>query len=104
MAKNDMVKIKSHLTIPQDVLEQIDGLVGKRKRSKFITEATKKELKRLKLQGALERAAGIWKDEDYPELKEKGTYQWVRDLREEEEKRWWIALRRKNVNQMLTKF
>jgi len=60
MAKNDMVKIKSHLTIPQDVLEQIDGLVGKRKRSKFITEATKKELKRLKLQGALERAAGIW--------------------------------------------
>jgi hypothetical protein len=41
------------------------------------------QLKRARLQRALEKAAGSWKDEDHPDLNEKGTYQWVRELREE---------------------
>jgi hypothetical protein len=61
---------------------------GKRGRSKFVVEATRKELKRIRLQKALEKAAGTWKDEDHPEIKEKGTYRWVRDLREEAEERF----------------
>lgn len=61
--------------------------MGKRKRSRFITEAARKELKRIRLERVLEKAAGAWKDEDHPELK-KGTYQWVRDFREEAEKRF----------------
>lgn len=81
-------KAKPHLVIPREILESIDRLVGKRKRSKFITDAARKELKRIQLQKALERAAGSWKDEDHPELKEKGTHQWVRDLREETERRF----------------
>jgi hypothetical protein len=36
----------------------------------------------------MEKAAGSWKDEDHPDLKEKGTYQWVRELREEADKRF----------------
>jgi hypothetical protein len=83
-----VTKNKAHLIFPEDVLQAIDNLVGKRGRSKFVVEATRKELKRIQLQKALEKAAGAWKDEDHPEIKEKGTYQWVRDLREEAEKRF----------------
>lgn len=78
-------KAKAHLIIPEELLKSIDKLVGRRKRSEFITRATKKEMKRIQLQEALEKAAGLWKDENYPELKQKGTYQWVRDLRKEKE-------------------
>ena len=74
--------VKPHLVIPKEILESIDKLVGKRKRSKFITEIARKELKRIGLQRALDKAAGAWKDNDHSELKEKGTYRWVRDLRE----------------------
>jgi len=83
-----MDKAKAHLVFPQELLDSIDKLVGKRKRSKFVVEAAQKELKRLQLQRALEKAAGAWKDENHPALKKKGTYQWVRDLREEAERRF----------------
>jgi len=43
--------------------------MGKRKRSRFITEAARKELKRTHLERVLGKAAGAWKDEDHPELK-----------------------------------
>lgn len=85
MANN---KAKAHLVFPEELLESIDRLVGKRKRSKFVVEAARKELRRVQILQALEEAAGAWKDEDHPELRAKGTYQWVRDLREEGEYRF----------------
>jgi hypothetical protein len=45
-------------------------------------EATRKEFRRIQFLQALQEAAGSWKDEDHPELTERGTYQWVRDQRE----------------------
>ncbi len=47
----------------------------------------KKELKRIQLLQAIQEAAGAWKDEGHPELVEKGTYQWVRELRERRNRR-----------------
>ena len=87
MDKTAIHKTKTHLLIPDEVLTSIDKLVGKRKRSRFITEATKKELKRIKLERVLEKAAGVWHDEDHPDLQVKGTYRWLRELRQEEDKR-----------------
>jgi metal-responsive CopG/Arc/MetJ family transcriptional regulator len=81
-------KNKAHLIFPEDLLQAIDKLVGKRGRSKFVVEATRKELKRIQFLEALREAAGSWKDEAYPELKERGTYQWVRDQRELEDRRF----------------
>jgi len=80
-------KAKTHLVMPEDVLIQIDELVGKRKRSQFVTQATRKELKRLQLERALQNAAGAWRDEDHPELAKAGTERWVRDLRALDERR-----------------
>jgi len=52
-----------------------------------VVEATRKELKKIRFLQALEEAAGAWKDEDHLELKEKGTYQWVREQRQLEDGR-----------------
>ncbi|MFW6118631.1 MAG: hypothetical protein ACOC6R_03970 [Chloroflexota bacterium] len=83
-----VTKNKAHLVFPEELLQAIDKLVGKRGRSKFVVEATRKELKRVQFLQALQEAAGSWKDENHPELVEKGTYQWVREQREAEEKRF----------------
>ena len=40
-----------------------------------MVQEIRKELKRIQFLQALQEAAGSWKDEDYPELAEKGTYQ-----------------------------
>ncbi len=88
MFKEKSKMVKTPLILPEDLVKEIDELIGRRKRSKFITKVTRKELKRIHLQRALERAAGAWKDEDHPELEKKGTYKWVRDFREESEKRF----------------
>jgi len=80
-------KNKAHLIFPEDLLQAIDKLAGKRGRSKFVVEATRKELKRIQFLEALREAAGSWKDENHPKLKERGTYQWVRDQREMEDRR-----------------
>jgi leucyl aminopeptidase (aminopeptidase T) len=81
-------KCKAHLVFPEDLLQAIDKLVGKRGRSKFVVEAAKKELRRVQFLQALQEAAGSWKDADHPDLKRKGTYQWVREQREINEKRF----------------
>jgi len=83
-----VTKNKAHLVFPQDLLQALDKVVGKRGRSKFVVEATRKELKRIQFLQALREAAGSWKDEEHPELREKGTYQWVREQREAEDRRF----------------
>ena len=82
-----MGKAKIHIVIPEDLLEEIDKLVGRRKRSLFFAKAAQEELKKLKLKAALEKAAGAWRDEDHPDIIEKGTDEWVRGMREEAERR-----------------
>ena len=73
--------------IPEAVAEEIDRVVGKRGRSGFLTGAAIHELKRLRMLHALKKAAGIWKNEDHPELKQ-GAAAWVRKLRQQDEKRF----------------
>ena len=80
-------KTRAHVIIQEDIVKEIDRLVGKRKRSSFISEATQKELKRLKQISLIKKLKGSWKDEDHPELRGKeGAYKWVRKLRSEDEK------------------
>ena len=80
-------KTKTHLVFPEVILKEIDKLVGKRKRSRFVVEATERALKRMRLLKAIKEAAGSWKDKDHPELLKMGTYKWIRKLRKEGEER-----------------
>ncbi len=86
------IKTRAHVLIEEELVKEIDRFVGKRKRSSFISEAARKELKRLKQLSLIKKLKGAWKDADHPELSGKsGAYKWVRKLREEDKK----ALRKK---------
>ena len=61
-------KTKTHLVFPEELLRDIDKLVGKRKRSKFVAEVVRKELKRRRLEKTLEKAAGACEIRDVSEF------------------------------------
>ena len=75
-----VVTKQANFLLPEDLLEELRKTVSKREQSKFIAEALKKELKRLKLKKAITDSFGAWKDKDHPEL-QKGTVAFVRTLR-----------------------
>jgi len=71
---------QANFLLPEDMLKEFRKLVPKRERSKVVKEALEKELKRIKLEGALESSFGAWEEKDHPELAE-GTEKYVRGLR-----------------------
>ena len=78
---------RTHIVIPQQLVAEIDTVVGKRGRSAFLAQAAEKELMRLRQLKALKAAAGSWKDQDHPELKQ-GAAKWVDHLRRQDQKRF----------------
>jgi Arc/MetJ-type ribon-helix-helix transcriptional regulator len=76
-----MSQKRTHVSMPDQLLADIDELFGKGNRSAFLTELADREVRRQKLLRALDDAAGCWKEEDHPELK-NGSAAWVRELRE----------------------
>jgi Arc/MetJ-type ribon-helix-helix transcriptional regulator len=73
---------RTHVVLSEQLVKDIDRIVGSRQRSSFLTEAAEKELMRRRQIAALKVAAGAWKDNDHPELG-PGADQWVRKLRQE---------------------
>jgi hypothetical protein len=78
---------RTHVVLSDQLVKEIDTLVGTRQRSSFLTQAAEHELMRLRQLKALETAAGAWKDKDHPELKQ-GAAKWVRTIRKETERRF----------------
>ena len=73
---------RAHIVLPEDLVEEIDNLVGPRGRSAFLVETARHELRRQKLLRFLNSNEPAWKDENHPELKQ-GSENWVRNLRSE---------------------
>ena len=71
---------QANFLLPEDLVEELRRTVPKREQSRVVSEALRRELKRLKLQKALQTSFGAWKDEDHPELRE-GTESFVRAVR-----------------------
>jgi hypothetical protein len=78
---------RTHVVLSEQLVKDIDTLVGTRQRSSFLTQAAEEKLMRLCQIKALEAAAGSWKDKDHPELKQ-GAAKWVAKLRQQDEKRF----------------
>lgn len=77
-----MKKVKTQFVFPQDLLKTLDGVVGARKRSQFVVEATKEKLNRIRFEKALKEAIGSWTDENHPELKtDEDVKRYIRNLR-----------------------
>jgi metal-responsive CopG/Arc/MetJ family transcriptional regulator len=81
-----MRRKRAHVILPEDLLTEVDSLVGQRGRSAFLAEVVRQEVERRKLLIALREAKGSWKTEDHPELKD-GSEAFVERLRAENDER-----------------
>jgi hypothetical protein len=75
---------RAHILLPEDLLREIDALVGPRGRSAFLVETARNEVRRYRLLQFLQSEDPAWKDENHPELAD-GAGNWVRKLRTENE-------------------
>jgi Arc/MetJ-type ribon-helix-helix transcriptional regulator len=74
--------MRTHVILRDDLVEEVDKRVGKRRRSEFINEAVEEQLKRLHLIEAAEAAGGSLKDVDIPGWEtEESALEWVRKMR-----------------------
>lgn len=73
---------RAHVFLPDDLLAEVDALVGPRGRSAFLTEVIREEVNRRRLLQFLSSPEPLLKDEDYPEF-EDGAEAWVRHMRDE---------------------
>ncbi|MCL4531781.1 MAG: CopG family transcriptional regulator [Actinobacteria bacterium] len=79
---------RAHLVLPEELLEAVDRVAGKRKRSRFVEEAVREKVAREELAEAMRECAGILDLADYPEWKTpEGVSEWVRTLREGDNRR-----------------
>lgn len=81
-----MATRRAHIILPAQLVEEIDCMVGRRRRSGFIAQAIETELMRLRQLAAIEQAAESWKQQNHPELAQ-GAAHWVSRLRQESDKR-----------------
>jgi len=73
---------KAHLVLPQEILDEVDRIAGKRKRSLFIAQATREKLEREAFRKALGETSGAWTQENHPELASpRGVDRYVREQR-----------------------
>lgn len=77
--------VRTHVLLPEDLIREIDALVGPRGRSAFIVETARDAVRRKRLLEFLRSDEPAWKDEDHPELA-GGASKWVRKLRAEGER------------------
>ncbi len=82
------MKVKAHLVFPREILEEVDKISGKRKRSYFIEEATREKLEKERFLNALEETKGAWREKSHPDLKTgKDMERYVREKRQSYGKR-----------------
>jgi hypothetical protein len=77
---------RTHILLPVELAREIDAIAGRRGRSAFLVKTAEEAVRRAKLLQVLEGDKPIWKDENHPELA-KGSANWVRKIRKENEDR-----------------
>lgn len=74
--------IRAHVVLPEDVLSELDEIVGPRGRSQYITEAIREKLLRDKQRRVLSEYAGVLADEDIPHwATPELTTEWINEGR-----------------------
>ncbi len=77
---------RTHVVLSDQLVKDIDELVGGRQRSSFLTQAAERELMRLRQLKALDELVP-WDEKQHPELKQ-GAAKYVRKLRRQDEQRF----------------
>ena len=78
-----MATLRTHIALPAKLAKDIDELAGPRGRSAFLVEAAESEVRKQKLLAFLDSGQPAWREEDHPEIAERGAAAWVHDLRRE---------------------
>src|SRR5271155_3033082 len=63
-----MAAQRTHIVLPQELIEEIDSIVGPRGRSAFLVETARAELRRRRLLSFLGDDQPAWNDKNHPEL------------------------------------
>lgn len=82
----DMRRQRTLVQFPPEVVAEIDKIVGARRRSAFLVDLAKREIKRQRLLKVFENREPIWKDDDHPEIRDSAD--WIRQMRAESEARF----------------
>ena len=78
------MNVRTNLLLPKDLVDEVDHFAGARGRSRYVAEALRARLKRDRLKEMIERTAGAWAPEDYPEFAtSEMVVNWVRARRAE---------------------
>ena len=77
------VRIATNLSLPKDLVDELDAIAGKRNRSAFVENLLERELRRQRMRRAWEAVRGILKDDPRFPTSE-AVVEWVRALRAEE--------------------
>jgi predicted transcriptional regulator len=78
-------RIPTNLSLPADLVAEIDAVAGPRNRSRFVEEALRRAVRREQFRIAGERTAGSFAAEDYPHWRTSDdVVAWVREMRAEE--------------------
>jgi predicted transcriptional regulator len=78
-------KIPVNLSLPEDLVRELDQVAGRRKRSAFTEEALRRAIKRERFRIAGEKYAGSLKADEYPHWRtSEDVVAWVRMMRVEE--------------------
>jgi len=78
-------RIPVNMSLPEELVRQLDEVAGPRNRSAFAEEALRRAIRRERLRVAIERTAGSLKAEDYPHWRTSAdVVAWVREMRAEE--------------------
>lgn len=73
------VGVRAHILVPDDVLLEVDALVGPRHRSEFFVDAVREKLSRVRLLAAAREAVGSLEDVDIPGWESsEAAAEWVR--------------------------
>ena len=77
-----MALARTNLTLPEDLLAEVDALAGPRGRSRYVAEAVAQRVKRDKLGTAIRETSGILVGSAYEMTRDEVTA-WVDELRSE---------------------
>ncbi len=80
--------IRTHVILPKDLVDEVDRVVGQRRRSEFVADALRAKLAHVRQGEALRAAAGMLNPADYPQWSTpEKTSAWVREQRDDDTKR-----------------
>ena len=78
------VLARTNVTLPEELLREVDELAGPRGRSQFVADAVTWKVKRERLRKALDASRGVFAGTEW-QMTPDEAYRWVRSMREEED-------------------